>query len=334
MGWTGEGNIGDESMYLAHQEYLSDIARLVPLPSLADNALLRRTAPRLDAVCLGGGTLIGNGHFGSALAAVAAAAPDVPFFMIGTGSEDAEYTLGRRADIAGSLQRWRGLLERFPDVNVRGPRSVQVLAGLGVSATATGDPALALPWLQRRPVSSLVGVNIGETDDQWGSADGATSGFADDLVGALLDAGHTVRLCPTTTDDHSHSVSLARRFDHRVQCPSRPLGVLGFLHWVAECGAVVALKLHAQILATTQRVPVVALEYRPKCADFMESIDRMDRCMRTDAVDVPTIVEWIRTDLADHHATQIDIDRAVTARQVALAEAFTRAREVLTGLSR
>jgi len=55
-----------------------------------------------------------------------------------------------------------------------------------------------------------------------------------------------------------------------------------FMDLVSECDLMIALKLHAGVLAMCRSVPVVSLEYQPKCRDFMESMGLEDYNLRAD----------------------------------------------------
>jgi polysaccharide pyruvyl transferase WcaK-like protein len=55
-----------------------------------------------------------------------------------------------------------------------------------------------------------------------------------------------------------------------------------YLDLASECSVFVGMKLHAVVLATCAAVPSIMLEYRPKCRDYMESIQQEHLCERVD----------------------------------------------------
>jgi polysaccharide pyruvyl transferase WcaK-like protein len=66
---------------------------------------------------------------------------------------------------------------------------------------------------------------------------------------------------------------------------------------------VIGQRLHAVVLACGSGVPAISLAYRPKCYDFMESIDMEPFAIRTDVVDLDKIIaliEQINTHYVDH----------------------------------
>jgi hypothetical protein len=66
-------------------------------------------------------------------------------------------------------------------------------------------------------------------------------------------------------------------------------------------------------------VPAIALEYRPKCRDFQESVGRGEYVMRTDALDGALLGEWIERITADRDRHSTDLARAVSGYRERLA---------------
>lgn len=299
IGWTGEGNLGDEAMWAAHRELLPGLG-LRPVPAHPSPALARAVAraPWLQgrAVCLGGGTLVGNGHFRSALETVLAAWPAAPRFTLGVGVEDPGYREGGRAGVAAELERWAPLLEAFAVVGVRGPLSRDALAGIGVSAEVVGDPALLLEPSPAAPGAEpgLLGLNVGRVDDQWGHDE---TGFRRAVAGfarAAIADGWRVRLIPTWDQDAPVQAALAGELGPGVTAAPFAGDPVAVLDELARCDVVVAHKLHACVLAAAGGTPPIALEYRPKCRDFQKSVGRGEFVMRTDRLDASTLLGWAR----------------------------------------
>lgn len=304
VGWVGEGNTGDEAMFLAHQKLFPSLDFLgVPASSSRNVARMVGSLPwvRCQAVCLGGGTLIGNGHFRRALENTLAAWPEAPRFTVGVGVEDPSYRVGRRSGIVEELEAWRGLLEDFAYVGVRGPLSQAALSELGIAAEVVGDPALALRPPTRTPVEGLLGLNVGTVDDQWGLDPEGFRRQIKELARGLLADGWQVLLVPTFTGDMGFQHALAAELGDGVQVAGPALGVRETLEQLARCELVIAHKLHAAVLAAAAGVPSIALEYRPKCRDFQESVGRGAYVMRTDELQPEVIREWAH-ETARHRA--------------------------------
>ena len=85
-------------------------------------------------------------------------------------------------------------------------------------------------------------------------------------------------------------------------------------------------KLHATVLACVNRVPSVMIEYRPKCRDFMASLDLERYVIRTDEfraqsaaamieelrLERDVVVEALRQGVAGYRARQEAVARALT----------------------
>ncbi|GGC05511.1 polysaccharide pyruvyl transferase family protein [Cellulomonas carbonis] len=332
VGWSGNGNLGDEAMLEAHRRLLApwDVRQV---PNLPDNAVLRAVGRRgaIGAVCLGGGTLIFNGHFRETLTALLAAAPSAPRTMLSVGVEDPTYAQGRRAAVRAEPALWAPILREFPTVRVRGPRSAASLAEIGVDAQVVGDPALALalPADLADPLSGdmaavrgerpVVGINVGVTDDLWGQDEDGLLGHVRDLARRLVERGTEVRLISTTTEDTAPLERLAAEVPGVVAPPACELDTV--LRALAACDVLVGEKLHALVLAARVGVPGIAMEYRPKCRDFQQSVGRERYTLRTDELTSGSLLELVDEVLAD-----LDAQRAAMVAEVAtLATELERA---------
>ncbi len=324
VGWLGEGNVGDEAMFLAHRQLFPELD-FVGVPASSSTALTRAAGglPWLhcQAVCLGGGTLIGNGHFRLALENAVAGWPEAPRFTLGVGVEDPGYREGLRSGVVEELDRWRMLLERFQSVGVRGPLSQSALADLGIQSDVVGDPALALRLPTRPPDDGLLGLNVGTVDDQWGLDPDAFRRQAISLARGLLGDGWRILLVPTFSDDVAFQRALADELGQGVSVADGPLGVPEVAEQLARCQLVIAHKLHAAVLAAAVEVPAIALEYRPKCRDFQESVGRGAFVMRTDQMDEAVVRQWVRETADDREEHVRDLAEHVERLRERLATA-------------
>jgi polysaccharide pyruvyl transferase WcaK-like protein len=323
VGWIGEGNLGDEAMYRAHRALLPEL-ELVGVPQYrfaASRALAHVPWLRCQAICLGGGTLVGNGHFRQSLEQVIAIWPDAPRFAIGVGVEDPDYREGRRHGVQEELRRWPELLRGMAALTVRGPRSQAVLAGLGHHAEVVGDPALQLALPTPPPVEpGLVGLNVGVVDDQWGSDPRTFRRAVLAAANQILATGRRLQLVSTYTPDDAFLHDLAAELGPGAAFTAAPT-VDQVMAAFARCEVVVAHKLHAAILAAAVATPAIALEYRPKCRDFQESVGRGEYVMRTDALDTAVLIEWIERITAEREAQSAALARAVAGYRERLAAA-------------
>lgn len=293
VGWTGQRNLGDDAIADALIPRLSAVEPVHAPYTLSDFA--RRVASGgargggRRAVLLGGGTAIGRRNWRLVLTATGSVlARRRPWFLIGAGVEDPAFQGRNSFSDNGELARWREVCARFDAVTVRGPRSVELLGSVGITARMVGDPALLhepgpMPDAEER----LLGVNLGYGDDLWGHDHGrvvaAVAGLVRDLV---RDEGWRVRAIVANPADEPGArecLAAAGVPDDRAEVVTA-LTTGRFFEVVAPCTVLVAERLHALVLATAAGVPVVGLEYQPKCADFLASVGAVDRAVRTDVV--------------------------------------------------
>jgi polysaccharide pyruvyl transferase WcaK-like protein len=321
IGWTGQDNMGDEAMYEAHRQVFPEL-HFAPCPNLGPNlvlgtvARLRRGA-LVDGVCLGGGTLIGNGYFRRTLESVLAVSEGTPRFMLGVGVEDPDFVGTRRRNGSTELQRWVDLLGEFDKVCVRGPLSQQALSDVGIASDVVGDPALILG--DAAPVEEvddrLLGINVGVTDDLWGNDLGAVQAHVTSFAQTMIHRGWRIRFVPLWPKDLRYTRDIARQLGDQVEVFDDYLDLDKLLGALRECTTFVGEKLHSVILASAVFVPSVALEYRPKCRDFQCSIGRERYTVRTDQLDHDRLVDMVD-----------DLERHREHHSRALAEAVGRRR--------
>ncbi|MFI5613735.1 polysaccharide pyruvyl transferase family protein [Amycolatopsis sp. NPDC051903] len=288
VGWTGQGNLGDNA--------IAD-ALLPRLPGVEPwhvphepRAFARRVVAdglrgaRERAVLVGGGTVVGRRNWRLLLEATGRLlAWRRPWHLIGIGVEDPAFQGRNSFSAGGELARWRGLCARFDRVTVRGPRSAALLESVGVPAEVVGDPALLHEPEPVAPQEKLLGVNLGFGDDLWGHDHGRVVEAVADLVRGLAADGWTARFLVINRKDRVFA-------DEAVRLAAVPAEIRAadtvpeYFAAVGDCTALVAERLHALVLAAAAAVPVVGLEYQPKCADFLASVGAEEHCVRTDRV--------------------------------------------------
>lgn len=192
---------------------------------------------------------------------------------IGLGVEDPSF-VGRFGPLTLLAMHWA----RFKVFGVRGYRSQQILQRHGISSVVTGDTALAL----ERPSSPaprkdtigvcLVGERMHRVGDAMRTADVVVA-----YCRRVLSEGCDVVLTPFCRTDLAGAHAVQRALGERVQLLdfwSPPIGedLDLFLAELSRLQFMVAERLHAAVLAAAMGVPFVALPYKPKCLDFVESL--------------------------------------------------------------
>jgi len=294
LGYVGRENAGDEAIREG-QELLHPRAVLRPLPiglqwGQVLAALGRRGVPALGgrAVLLGGGTVVGRADWRTRLEQVRAASPGTPVAMLGAGVEDPEFLGRRRYTSPEELRAWAPVLAGFAGVSVRGPRSAELLAGIGVTAPVVGDPALALgDATPRRDAvqDGLIGVNVAVPEDVHGGDTAAVERSVAEVVARLVRRGARVRLVPMHPHDAAASerlvLSLADAERARVEIVPTAVGGPDTVAALRPCEVVLGQRLHTVVLGCAALVPSLAVAYRPKSDDFLASVGRPEWSLRS-----------------------------------------------------
>lgn len=296
VGWLGHRNLGDEAMFDAVK------GRLNVCPwwtSSLRQRLYKKIVglPRyFSGVVLGGGTVIlGNGEdFRDALQI------EKPAWTIGTGVQDKAFWDNYSRPWGGGIptREWVDLLLRCERITVRGPRSKKILDSLGLPSEVVGDPAILLMKESFTPVSSnkVLGINLGSSNGfLWGENDRKT---ADCMISAgkvLQREGWLIQLYSVNPMDEEIVGYAAKELGlSNQQIGSYYYDAKKFMKDVSSCRVFLSFRLHAGILALASNVPLIAVEYQPKVADFMESVNSSDRSLRSDRLDKNIIVELVK----------------------------------------
>nr|MBO2500413.1 hypothetical protein [Acidimicrobiia bacterium] len=274
VGWIGYDNLGDEAM-------LEAARRLLPWADVEVSG-----NPR-DLLILGGGTLINRSTYLGWL--TERDSPRVERAVLGTGVASPAYW-----GVTEPVDGWMRWLSSCCYVGVRGPRSEATLREWGYDGQleVSGDPALLLErpaGTQRR--EGLVVVSPAWTNGElWGGSDDAVMAVLAKSVEQWLAEGRDVAFLSCNPDDDRpifETMRAAGRPDLPYSAGYRDLDAA--LRLLAEADLVVGERLHAVVLAAAVGTPFVALEYRPKLADFAASVGADDVVVRTDQVSVERI---------------------------------------------
>lgn len=286
VGWVGYDNLGDEAM-------LEAARRLMPWAGVEVSG-----TPR-DLLLLGGGTLINRSTYLGWLAE--RDSPRIERAVLGTGVASPTYW-GLTEPVEGWL-RW---LASCAYVGVRGPHSEETLREWGYDGPleVCGDPAL----LFERPAGTtategLVVVSPAWTNGElWGRSDQTVVEAVSASVKGWLDGGRDVQFLSCNPADDRTIFEMMRTAGH----PELPY-VAGYrdldasLDLLARAELVVGERLHAAVLAAAVGTPFVAVEYRPKLADFAASVGASEAVVRTDEIS-PERLEEAGQEAASHAA--------------------------------
>lgn len=266
IGWSGHYNLGDEVMLDATRGLLD----WVDIETSGDPGRL---------LVLGGGTLINRSSY---LRQVTERdTPRVERAVLGTGVANPAFW-GEQED----PERWVRWLSTCVYVGVRGPHSLDRLRfwGFDGDVEVSGDTALLIerPAVERVP-GRVVIAPAWTKGKLWGGSDDAVVAALADSVGHWRAEGREVVALASSPDDDGQILQIG----HAVGGDPLPF-VQGYLDRdraldvITSADVVVGERLHACVIAAAVSTPFVAIEYRPKLADFAASVGAADLVIRSD----------------------------------------------------
>lgn len=292
LGWIGHSNLGDDAIAEVLIERLAPRS-VVPIDAGLRNAWAARRNGRAGLqpgrVLLGGGTVIGRANWRLQVEVALRMCGDHRAVMIGAGVEDPAFRGRRSFSSFGELGRWRRLLlERFDDVTVRGPRSAELCAEIGVEATVVGDPALLAEMTAVPREGGPIVVCLGYGDALRG---GDQSAVVRTVAAALRAVpGREVVAVSVNPSDRRWAQMLAAELGSRVRCEDA-FDLRAFDAAIDGAGSLIAERLHAGILGAAAGFAPVMLSYQPKVDDFAASVGVASHS--TDALRISDLVDGI-----------------------------------------
>jgi polysaccharide pyruvyl transferase WcaK-like protein len=219
----------------------------------------------------------------------------IPVFSCGAKTPDFFAGKGSWRDRS---REWVEATSDVPLVGVRGPLTKEFLDAAGArNVNVTGDPAVwlhqPLPGhLNRTPNKPFkIGINCGSAKFIWGSME-QLIGFQAQLVQRLVAAEHKVELFAISPEDMPTCQEVARQANVGIAPVPEPLtSYASYAAKLKQYDVVIAVKLHAGVLAACANVPFVMLEYQPKCRDFCLSIHWGEYNIRTDQASPNAVLE-------------------------------------------
>lgn len=307
VGLAGHRNLGDDAM-------LEAIRGLMPWAEIGTGV----GEPR--AVMLGGGTLLNSGgYYLNKVRRVDG--PNLERVVFGTGVKSEDYW-----GLTEQLDDWDPFLRSTLAVGLRGPASLETMRAWGYDGPleVIGDPALSLepPVHVTRVEGRVVVCPVFTNGDCWGENDRPVFEAFAQLIARLKAEGRDVVMLTAFPGDDRWAIEIMREAGHPdlAYLPGYE-NLDAALRLIASADLVVGERLHAIVLAAAMGTPFVGVEYRPKIADFAESLGMAGNVIRTDAVG--DLDDAVRSMTSDRRA-------AVRGR---LAEAVGRYRGLQTDLA-
>lgn len=289
-GVYGGRNLGDEALRIAATILFSDCT-ILEYPRKPEIAKLASRFLPVNNGLLAGGTLINQRILWLEVADIYVS--KIPNFIVfGTGVGHPAFWDDRRKE-------WKEILKRCSFVGVRGPLSAQLLSDVHCcNIEIVGDPALVFALQDHEQsecyIQNMIGLNIGwDMAKQWGSGSQIISEMTK-FVTLVREAKWRVRwfvICPSDIEITTRIAEASNTADNICYVYDNPLQYIDF---VKHCSVFVGTRLHSVVLACCAYVPTVMLEYRPKCRDFMQSIEHEHNVIKTDELRGEQIWELVR----------------------------------------
>jgi len=295
IGWLGYDNLGDEALLVSCERILGNNIFLYSKQYIGKLAQFFFKG-QFDAVILGGGTLIPGGAYLNRYRREGYRKK----IIFGTGVEDPAFC-GFNKKKRLNIEAWVAEINKSHYISVRGPRSKEILESWGVNKPINiiGDPALIMrrKKLFRKKKEKTLGINIGFTDgDLWGQSDDAFFHALITQLKVLGKNGWSFKFFPVYEKDVRYIFKAMEALgQYHVSLADNYLNLESFLVQVENVDIFVGEKLHSVILAMCTYTPSVMLEYRPKCLDFMKSMDAEDFNIRTDRIRDGNVVDKINS---------------------------------------
>lgn len=294
VGWVGQSNLGDEAMYSAFDNVLFKEVDIIPLTGKNRNQ-------RFDAAFLGGGTMI-NRDPGFLRTFQMAQASCPKSYVFGTGVCGDEFWR-TRPGWKDRMPEWLDCLNKAEFIGLRGPYSRQRLLEYGVSNTEViGDPALslALPTVKPKKFARHIGISVGTSHGHvWGNERDVLEAVIK-VAWELVQRGWTITFVPVWPPDLRYNEAAAQFISSpEVSVFHKFYSIKKTMDLMESVDVFIGEKLHSVVLAMCVYTPSIMLEYRPKCRDFMASLDLEAFNIPTDKLSVEQILHLVDKLYAD-----------------------------------
>ncbi len=303
LGWVHQGNVGDELMLMAHRQAMRG-TRIAALPLLGPSRrVLALRHAHADTILLGGGTLVGLDGWAARLRSTLDSVQHDRLVIFGPGVEERGFGAHAARVTDSGISMWRELLEQATYIGVRGPRSQDALADLGIASEVVGDPALCVPLRRQASDGSrqrVISVNLTDVKVTLDGVPGWRDAIAQSAA-ELARAGYT--LAAFGMDRGDTGATIRRLADHGVR-PSRVVAhhdVDGVVDLLRTSALVISERLHGAIAAANMGVPFIHLGYRPKAYDFAESIGAERFVLGSGRPTVEAVSRLVESALSEGH---------------------------------
>ena len=329
VGWIGKKNLGDKALWLACKKLFPELQILNYTrhfnPSKLDLLLYQKAFRKrslYDLVLLGGGTLIGMPTYLDKIKD--ALRQNIPVAVFGSGVQNIDFWLNTygpsffKGPLTGDEKQFKKWInkatEEFPEwietlkkaayIFVRGPQSADILEAHGIkNIKIIGDPALSLytPKNTDFEKKGKIGINIAGEYPTWGNSQKQVCKAIAEIINYLTKSGHEIELLPMNPDDLKFSREVIKDFNiGNISIWNKYDKVHATMDHIKTFDLVIGQRLHSLVLACGCAVPSIALEYRPKCLDFMKSIEKSNFCIKPEQITSEGIIDLVKHIYAEY----------------------------------
>jgi len=296
QGWHGHNNLGDEAIYSAMQKLFKGI-NFVDFAKGTECKLAARKISQINRAILGAGTTIGYklSNIRNLKYCFDMCSKTLVF---GAGVTELN-GWKEKIDESSREERkklWKMLLEKCVYVGVRGPLSVSALSERGTSnAEVIGDPVICLADdvpPAKMTGNKTLGVNLTLQKEMWGDVKEISEKIIS-FVKLVRKRTWNILWFVVNPRDLLATEKIARQTQTAQNIFKLYRDYRKFKEIVKSCDVFVGTRLHSVVLAVSSYTPSVMFDYKPKCHDFMASIDQERFVVRTDKINVPELYELI-----------------------------------------
>lgn len=303
LGWIGYGNLGDEAIYLAVKKMFSPYGyKVLPFKYSKKIQIFESMMGRslFCATVLGGGTLINTLDFLNRLKS--AQMRYQPSFLFGVGVQNPLFWNGKNG-WEDRISDWVGVLKQCSFVGVRGPLSKKILDDYGFNdSVIVGDTVLSLGEgnVISKKGTKRLGINIRSANSPgWEKDRGCFLKTIVDFAKIISDQGWEITFLPMCFSDEESIRKIVKKSGKSYGIFSAYHSVSKTMDFLRSCDVFIGEKLHSVILACCANTPSIMLEYRPKCLDFMLSMELEEFNVRNDNVTVDFLLHLTNKLYAD-----------------------------------
>ena len=322
LGWLGYNNLGDEILFEAHKKLFGEYCLQERPPSkFLDKIEARLNIIQFNSIFLGGGTLIYKSNTYLELLNFYRYKKGLKLFCIGTGvlnscfwEKQEKITWMDKSSIDKS-SGWNEILKRFSKIGVRGPISQGILKTAGIkNVEVVGDTALALAKddYKKKSRNNIIGINLGISNGiMWGCEQEFINKI-EKLIKRLIKEDYKVILLPVWDKDMPINKKIFNKINHpNLLLKDYINNFQKYYSTVENCDIFIGEKLHSVIISTMTRTPSIMLEYRPKCIDFMSSMELEKYNLRTDSFELNVVLNMINELYVNTDLLQKQIDQKI-----------------------